>query len=97
AGQEGGLQSGFGVGGFLGTPAVYRDAQGNPQVVGATAIPVPKAPGDLDSSTWAVRALNPATGTVTWTYRLAGPSYGATAVVKGGAVRALTHDSRLLP
>jgi len=96
AGQEGQLQSGFGVGGFLGTPAVQALPGGGARVVGATAIPVPHAPEDLDPMTWAVRALDPATGTVTWTYRLAGPSYGHTSLVNGIAFVPVTTNSSLL-
>lgn len=95
AGQEGGLQSGFGIGGFLGTPAVEQLGTGA-RVVGATAIPVPHGPEDLDQTTWAVRALDPATGQVTWTYRLAGPSYGHTSVVNGVALVPDTTNSALL-
>lgn len=95
AGQEGGLQDGFGIGGFLGTPAVEQTPAG-PRVVGATAIPVPHGPGDVDQSTWAVRALDPATGQVVWTYRLAGPSYGHTSLVNGVALVPDTTNSALL-
>ena len=85
AGQEGFAQSGFGIGGFLGTPAVQTGTDGAVEVVGATAIPVPHSPQDLDSTTWAVRGMNPATGEINWTYRLAGPSYGHTSLVNGVA------------
>ncbi len=95
AGQEGQLQSGFGVGGFLGTPAVVT-TQGQVEVVGATAIPVPHSLGDLDPATWAVRALDPASGELRWTYRLAGPSYGHTSVVNGVAFVPITTNSALL-
>jgi outer membrane protein assembly factor BamB len=96
AGQEGSLQSGFGVGGFLGTPAVQTGPGGVAEVIGATAIPVPHGPEDLDPSTWSVRALNPRTGQVDWTYRLAGPSYGHTSLVNGVAFVPITTNSSLL-
>lgn len=96
AGQEGFAQSGFGIGGFLGTPAVQALRGGGAQVVGATAIPVPRGPGDLDQTTWAVRALDPATGQVTWTYRLAGPSYAHTSIVNGIAFVPITTNSTVL-
>jgi outer membrane protein assembly factor BamB len=96
AGQEGFAQSGFGVGGFLGTPAVQTGTDGAVEVVGATAIPVPHSPQDLDSTTWAVRGINPATGTVNWTYRLAGPSYGHTSLVNGVAFVPDTTNASLV-
>jgi hypothetical protein len=95
AGQEGYATSDFGVGGFLGTPAVAGVA-GHPHVVGATAIPVPHSAGDLDQTTWAVRSLDPATGKVDWTYRLAGPSYAHTTVVNGVAFVPDTTNASVL-
>jgi polyvinyl alcohol dehydrogenase (cytochrome) len=96
AGQEGMAQSGFGVGGFLGTPAVQTLPDGHVRVIGATAIPVPHSAGDVDSSTWAVRAMDPATGTLIWTSRLAGPSYGHTSIVGGVAFVPDTTTSSLM-
>lgn len=96
AGQEGDLQSGFGIGGFLGTPAVQVTNGGDVEVIGATAIPVPHSPQDLDPSTWAVRGLDPGRGRVVWTYRLAGPSYGHTSLVNGVAFVPDTTTSSLL-
>lgn len=96
AGQEGYAQDGFGVGGFLGTPAVQSRPDGSAQVVGATAIPIPRSPGDLDQTTWAVRAFDPMTGTIDWTYRLAGPSYAHTTLVNGVALVPDTTNSSLL-
>ena len=84
-GQEGGLQGGFGIGGFLGTPAVETAPDGKVQVVGTTAIPVPHSPGEAVDSTVSVRGFDPATGKVNWTYRLAGPSYAHTSIVNGVA------------
>jgi polyvinyl alcohol dehydrogenase (cytochrome) len=95
-GQEGGLSDGFGVGGFLGTPAVESSNNGTVQVVGATAIPVPHSPGDLDQTTWAVRGFNPKSGHVNWTYRLAGPSYAHTSIVNGVAFVPDTTNSSLI-
>jgi outer membrane protein assembly factor BamB len=95
-GQEGGLSDGFGVGGFLGTPAVESDNNGTVQVIGATAIPVPHSPGDLDSTTWAVRGFDPGSGHINWTYRLAGPSYAHTSIANGVAFVPDTTNSSLL-
>jgi polyvinyl alcohol dehydrogenase (cytochrome) len=94
-GQEGNA-SGFGVGGFLGTPAVDA-SQGHPvRVVGATAIPVPHSVDDLDSTTWAVRCFEPGSGRIDWTYRLAGPSYAPTSIVNGVAFVPDTTNSSLV-
>jgi polyvinyl alcohol dehydrogenase (cytochrome) len=84
-GQEGGLQSGFGIGGFLGTPAVETFPGGKVQVVGTTAIPVPHSAGQAVDSTVSVRGFDPATCHIDWTYRLAGPSYAHTSIVNGVA------------
>ena len=84
-GQEGGLQSGFGIGGFLGTPAVETMPNGHVQVVGTTAIPIPHSAGQVVDSTVSVRGFDPATGHINWTYRLAGPSYAHTSIVNGVA------------
>jgi outer membrane protein assembly factor BamB len=84
-GQEGGLQSGFGIGGFLGTPAVETMPDGHVQVVGTTAIPIPHSVGEAVDSTVSLRGFDPATGHVNWTYRLAGPSYAHTSIVNGVA------------
>jgi outer membrane protein assembly factor BamB len=84
-GQEGGLQDGFGIGGFLGTPAVETLPGGRAQIVGTTAIPVPHSVGDVEPSTVSLRGFDPATGHVNWTYRLAGPSYAHTSIVNGVA------------
>ena len=84
-GQEGGLQSGFGIGGFLGTPAVETFPDGKVQVVGTTAIPVPHSATDAVDSTVSVRGFDPATCHMDWTYRLAGPSYAHTSIVNGVA------------
>jgi glucose dehydrogenase len=85
-GQEGQLQSGFGVGGFLGTPAVETLPGGHAQIIGTTAIPIPHSAGDVVSSTVSLRGFDPATGHVNWTYRLAGPSYAHTSIVNGVAL-----------
>lgn len=84
-GQEGQLQSGFGVGGFLGTPAVQSLSDGQVQVIGTTAIPIPHSVGQVPDSTVSLRGFNPATGHINWTYRLAGPSYAHTSIVNGVA------------
>lgn len=96
AGQEGQAQPGFGVGGFLGTPAVGRTSTGATIVVGATAIPIPKDLAGVDRATWAVRGLDPAAGKVLWTYRLAGPSYGHTTIVGGVAFVVDTTTSSVI-
>jgi polyvinyl alcohol dehydrogenase (cytochrome) len=82
-GQEGRLQSGFGVGGFLGTPAVETMPGGHVQVVGTTAIPIPHSVGEVPGCTVSLRGFDPATGHINWTYRLAGPSYAHTSIVNG--------------
>ena len=84
-GQEGYLQQGFGIGGFLGTPAVETLPDGHVQVIGTTAIPIPHSAGQVADSAVAVRAFDPATGHINWTYRLAGPSYAHTSIVNGVA------------
>lgn len=95
-GQEGQASDGFGIGGFLGTPAVDA-GPGHPlQIVGATAIPIPHSAGDVDRTTWSVRGFNPATGHLNWTYRLAGPSYGHTSIVNGVAFVPDTTNSSLV-
>lgn len=95
-GQEGWAQDGFGVGGFLGTPAVDVEDGQPVQVVGATAIPVPHSAADLDATTWSVRAFDPRTGKLNWTYRLAGPSYAPTSIVNGVAFVPDTTTSSLI-
>jgi outer membrane protein assembly factor BamB len=90
-GQPGHAGEGFAIGGFLGTPAVQHDDAGHAlRIIGATAIPLPEQPSDpasfldqVDKMTWAVRALDPATGAVLWIHRLGGPSYGAPTVANG--------------
>src|SRR3954453_1360280 len=84
-GQEGYAQDGFGIGGFHGTPAVDAEPGKPVQIVGATAIPIPRSAGDPHQTTWAVRGFDPLTGHINWTYRLAGPSYGHTSIVNGVA------------
>jgi outer membrane protein assembly factor BamB len=64
--------------------------------VGATAIPVPRSPDDLDPATWSVRGFNPLTGHINWTYRLAGPSYAHTSIVNGVAFVPDTTTSSLI-
>ena len=95
-GQEGYAQDGFGIGGFLGTPAVQSHPDGTAEVIGATAIPIPRSPEDLDPTTWAVRAFDPASGRIDWTYRLAGPSYGHTSLVNGVVLVPDTTNSALV-
>ncbi|MDQ1373850.1 MAG: hypothetical protein QOJ09_1188, partial [Actinomycetota bacterium] len=89
AGQPGHAGQGFAVGGFLGSPAVQRDAQGRAvRIIGTTAIGLPE-PGkpsvgqQVDRMTWVARALDPATGAILWTHRLGGPSYGAPTIANG--------------
>jgi outer membrane protein assembly factor BamB len=82
-GTPGNVSTDYAIGGFLGTPAVWRDGGRARAVIGATAIPFPQAPGDVDSATWAVRAIDATDGHVLWTHRLAGPSYGSTTVANG--------------
>jgi len=84
-GQEGQLQDGFGIGGFLGTPAVETMPDGHVQVVGTTAIPIPHSADQVPDSTVSVRGFDPATCHLNWTYRLAGPSYAHTSIVNGVA------------
>lgn len=81
-------QGGFAVGGFIGSSAVQTSASGTAlRVIGGTAIPVPDPndPASLDRATWAVRALDPASGKLLWMHRLGGPVYGATSVAGGVA------------
>lgn len=84
AGTPGHVGTDYAVGGFIGTPAVQVGADGRARrVVGATAIPVPRSPGDVDGATWLVRALDARTGRLQWVYRLGGPTYAAVSVVGG--------------
>jgi polyvinyl alcohol dehydrogenase (cytochrome) len=86
-GTPGNLTDDFAVGGFLGTTAVWSDDSGVARaVIGATAIPFPTSPDQVDGATWAVRAIDPSDGHVLWVHRLAGPSYGHTTVVNGVAL-----------
>lgn len=81
-------QGGFAIGGFIGSSGVETTAAGLAErIVGGTAVPVPDPadPSSVGRSTWAVRALDPATGAVLWRHRLAGPVYGATSVAGGVA------------
>ncbi|MCU1375315.1 MAG: PQQ-like domain [Actinomycetia bacterium] len=84
-GTPGNAQEDFAIGGFLGTTAVWSDAGRPRAIIGATAIPVPHDPGELERATWAVRAIDPADGHVLWVHRLAGPAYGPTTVANGVA------------
>jgi polyvinyl alcohol dehydrogenase (cytochrome) len=84
-GTAGNVQEDYAIGGFLGTTAVWSDGGRPRAVIGATAVPVPRSPGELDRATWAVRALDPSDGHVLWVHRLAGPSYGPTTVAGGVA------------
>ena len=91
AGQPGNLmggspsQGGNAIGGFIGSTAVQGSDGIAQRILGATALPVPD-PSDassLDRSTWAVRALDPATGKILWVDRLAAPAYGPVSVAGG--------------
>jgi outer membrane protein assembly factor BamB len=96
-GTPGYVQRDFAVGGYLGTPAVQLDSHGHAQqIIGATAIPIPRTVTQLADATVAVRAINASTGTVNWTYRLAAPSYGSTTVAGGVAFVPDTFASSLL-
>lgn len=110
AAQPGWAEDGFAVGGFIGTPAVRTDPRSGraTAIVGVSAIPIPltwdvignrRVPHDAasqaDQSTWAARALDPATGEVLWQYRLGGPSYGHTAISRDVALIPETFDFRL--
>lgn len=97
AGQSGYVQQDFAVGGFIGSSAVLTNAAGRAtQIIGATAIPVPQSAGDVERSTWAVRAMNATTGAIDWTYSLGGPSYAATSIVNGIALVPETVPSDLV-
>jgi outer membrane protein assembly factor BamB len=77
--------SGLAIGGFIGSTAVQTSGGVAQRIIGATALPVPDPtdPLSVDRSTWAVRALDPATGDILWKDRLAGPAYGAVSVAGG--------------
>ena len=104
AGTPGFLQDGFALGGFIGSTAVESDAASGRalRVVGATALPVPLTSNDPDMagaiqrSTWAVRAMDAASGAIQWTYPLSGPAYGATTIANGVAFVPATFDSSLV-
>jgi outer membrane protein assembly factor BamB len=97
AGQQGYVQQDFAVGGFIGSSAVLTNSAGRAtQIIGASAIPIPQSTADVQRSLWAVRALNPSTGAIDWTYSLGGPSYAATSVVNGIALVPETVPSDLV-
>ena len=89
AGHHGRVDFNYSVGGFLGSTAVQKDENGKAvRIIGTTAIPVPRPdqpefPGSVERSTWAVRAMDPATGEIDWVWQLAGPSYGTPTVANG--------------
>lgn len=94
AGQSGVVTDNFAVGGFIGSSGVEMTATGTARrVIGGTAIPIPESTADLDRTTWDVRAIDPARGTVDWVYRLGVPTYGSTSVVNGVAFVPLTLQS----
>lgn len=78
-------QSGLAIGGFIGSTAVQTAGGVARRILGATSVPVPDQsdPASVDRSTWAVRALDPATGAILWTDRLAGPAYGPVSTAGG--------------
>jgi outer membrane protein assembly factor BamB len=95
AGQSGVLQSGFAVGGFIGSSGIERGPGGAARrVIGGTAIP--HSVHDINKSTWDVRAMDPRTGKIDWVYRLGAPTYGATSVVNGIAFVTLTVQSDVI-
>ena len=105
AGQPGNLsgggpgQGGDAVGGFIGSSAVQTGAGGAAlRIVGATALPAPDPadPASAQRTTWAVRALDPASGRILWTDALAGPSYGATSLANGVAFVPDTFSDTLM-
>lgn len=97
AGTAGNAGDGFGVGGFLGTTAVQTDASGRAlRIIGATAIPIPHNAKEAAKATTVVRALDPATGTVLWRYRLMGPTYASVTVAGGVAFIPDTFMSSLV-
>ena len=102
AGHHGRVDHNYSVGGFLGTTAVQRDESGKAvRIIGTTALPVPRPdqeefPDSVDRSTWAIRALDPATGEIQWIWRLAGPSYGAPTVANGVVFVPDTFTSTLM-
>jgi polyvinyl alcohol dehydrogenase (cytochrome) len=91
AGQPGNVsggspsQGGNAIGGFIGSTAVQRSGGVAERILGVTALPFPDAsdPSGVDRSTWAVRALDPATGAILWADRLAAPAYGPVSVAGG--------------
>jgi polyvinyl alcohol dehydrogenase (cytochrome) len=89
AGHHGRVDNNFSIGGFLGTPAVQKDAAGHAlRVIGATAVPIPRPDqpdfaGNVERSTWAVKAMDPMDGTILWKHRLGAPAYGSPTVANG--------------
>jgi outer membrane protein assembly factor BamB len=94
AGQDGYLEGNFAVGGFIGSSAVEPGADDRAKaVIGGTAIPIPHSTGDVEHTTWDIRAINPQTGRINWVYQLGTPTYASTSVVNDVAFVPLTAQS----
>jgi outer membrane protein assembly factor BamB len=107
-GQSGHLQTGFAIGGFIGTPAVGM-ADGKPAIFGAVAINTPIAntvdgPGGptIDQSLltdpargFSLVAIDVQTGKILWRSPFALPSYGAVTYANGVVLMADTFTFTL--
>jgi outer membrane protein assembly factor BamB len=108
AGQAGHIQTGFAIGGFIGTPAVGM-ANGKPAIFGAIAINTPldhtlDDPGGptLDQSlltdptrVFSLVAIDAQTGKILWRSPFALPSYGAVTYANGVVLMADTFTFTL--
>jgi outer membrane protein assembly factor BamB len=107
-GQSGHLQTGFAIGGFIGTPAVGQ-ANGKPAIFGAVAINTPIA-NTLDDSggpaldqslladptrAFSLVAIDGQTGKILWRSPFALPSYGAVTYANGVVLMADTFTFSL--
>jgi outer membrane protein assembly factor BamB len=107
-GQSGHLQTGFAIGGFIGTPAVGM-ANGRPAIFGAVAINTPIAHTvdgsggpTLDQSlltdptrAFSLVAIDEKTGKILWRSPFALPSYGAVTYANGVVLMADTFTFTL--
>jgi outer membrane protein assembly factor BamB len=107
AGESGHLNTGFAVGGFIGTPSVGL-ANGKPAIFGAIAIwtpidkPLDQDGGSLDTSLlddptriFSLVAIDASNGAILWRSPLVLPSYGATTYANGVVLLADTFTFTL--
>jgi polyvinyl alcohol dehydrogenase (cytochrome) len=97
SGTPGNLQQDFAVGGFIGSLAVASDADGVArQIVGGSAIPVPKSAAQLPGAAQDIHAFDANTGKVLWSDSLVAPTYGSTSIVNDIALLPITVASSVI-